>query len=127
MTNHVRPDIHHLARIEQLIASVGGSSEIAEMVIDEFLLCVDEQLGKLTAAVERDDFTSLTEATHRFKGSLAAIYAMPSAERASALEKAAKRCDRAAALHEHTLLCDAVRELADGLTRWRGAAGSRRG
>lgn len=127
MTNHAHPNIDHLARVEQLIASVGGSEEIARLVIDEFILRVDEQLNEVSAALRREDFASLKETAHRFKGSLSAIYAVPTAELASTLEKAAKQCDHALALHQHELLCEAVRELVQGLTRWRGAAASERG
>ena len=118
-------DINDVVRIDELIANVSGCEEIAIAVIDEFLLQVGPQLGEVDAAVTGGDCRAIAETAHKFKGSLAAIYARPAAEVASAIEAAAKRQALDSARSEHAGLRARVDELLWHLQRWREQIGRR--
>ena len=113
------PELLRLVRVDQLIDNVAGSEEVACMVIAEFLLHVDAQLADISAGFERNDLPDAASAAHRFKGSLAAVYAASSAlSRAHAIDVAARHRDVATAQRELTELVVQVREITQALRRW---------
>lgn len=111
--------IHEVVRIDELIANVSGCEEIAVAVIDEFLLTVDAQLGEIDAAIVGGNCRAIVETAHKFRGALAAIYALPAAEIAKAIETSAKRQALEAARSAHAGLRPHVAELLWHLKRWR--------
>ena len=116
-----RTDLWRVVRLSELLANVSGSEQIASMVVDEFLSHVDAQLGAVAAALRAEDASQLLQTAHRFKGSLAAIYAGAALEAARTLEAAAKRRDFETARAEHLGLTERTRELVSYLKDWRAA------
>jgi HPt (histidine-containing phosphotransfer) domain-containing protein len=118
--SRLSPELLRIVRIDELLQNVADSEQIACLVIDEFLVHVEPQLGEIRSAIEQGKLTLLAQAAHRLKGSVCAVSAVSATTgRAAALELAALHCDLNAARTELAALAPQVVALAEALRSWR--------
>lgn len=120
--NTVRAHVMRFVRIDELLENVAGSDEIANMVIDEFLVHAEPQVEEIASALGGADLALVASKAHRFKGSLAAVSATNATESAGLLERAALRGDLEAAKSEFSALCVHVEDVVKALLMWRDEA-----
>ena len=94
--------------IDAFLIHTGNDRSFAREIAGESLKIMPEYLGQIHSALDSGDAELIRKAAHKFKGGMRTIFALPAADTAERLEKAAAAGDR--------LSCDSMRSELDAVT-----------
>lgn len=83
------PLAHTPVDMDDLLSRCLGRMSIAERILQRFQTALDDEIGKLQIALDREDLDQIGQIAHRIKGAALAVSAYDVSEVASQMEKQA--------------------------------------
>ncbi len=83
------PLAHTPVDMDDLLSRCLGRMSIAERILHRFQTALDDEIGKLQVALDREDLSEIGQIAHRIKGAALAVSAYDVSEVASQMEKQA--------------------------------------
>jgi len=90
---------------EKLLETFGGSKEIVQSLLGDFLENLPDMMNRIDRFLEEEDFESLERTAHSLKGQTLNLHAPAASEAFAALEKAGREED-SEAIHTHRIRCE---------------------